>query len=108
MRLEPSPHAMHIFVCQHAREDGRASCGTRGGAELLSELKRLCRERNLEVRVTGSGCLGPCEKGPNVMVYPQKLSFYGVELKDLPALVDHLQTSLGSASGGARTGPAVD
>lgn len=100
MRTQPTPHAMHIFVCQNVREEGRSSCGAQGGAEILSELKRLCRERNLGLRVTGSGCLGPCEKGPNVMVYPQRLWFQGVRQQDLPNLVDELERQLPPASGG--------
>ena len=82
---------MHVFVCQHTRDDGRVYChDQRGGADLVGELKRLCKERNLAARVSGSGCLGPCEKGPNIMVYPDKVWFHGVAVTDLPALVDHL------------------
>jgi (2Fe-2S) ferredoxin len=108
MQIEPTPHAMHVFVCQHAREEGLSSCGAQGGADILSALKRLCRERNLGLRVSGSGCLGPCEKGPNVMVYPHKLWFQAVRQQDLPDLVDELERQLPPASGGAVARPAVD
>lgn len=96
MQVQVSPHDMHIFVCQHSRDDGRVSCHNQGDvSEFVKELKRLCKEKNLTARVSGSGCLGPCEKGPNVMVYPDKLWFHGVSATDLPALVDHLvQTRL--------------
>ena len=89
MEVQDSPHDMHFFVCQHARGDGRASCGERWNAsEAVAELKRLCKEKNLSARVSGSGCLGPCEKGPNIMVYPQSLWFHGVGMADLPALLE--------------------
>lgn len=108
MKIEPTPHAMHIFVCQHSREEGRSSCGARGGSEILSELKRLCRERNLAARVSGSGCLGPCEQGPNVMAYPQKIWFQGVQSTDLPSVLDRLGRELESPSGSPSPVPAVD
>ena len=58
MFVQESPHDMHVFVCSHARKDGRASCGDRWNAsEIVGELKRMCKERDLVVRVTPSGCL---------------------------------------------------
>lgn len=109
MQIEPTPHAMHIFVCQNVREEGRASCGARwDGPEITSELKQLCKARNLAVRVTGTGCLGPCEKGPNVMVYPHKLWFHGLQRRDLPDIVDELERQLGVSSTSKLPPPAVD
>lgn len=110
MRIETAPHEMHVFVCQHSRPDGRASCGDRWNAmEAVLELKRLCKEKNLQARVSGSGCLGPCEKGPNIMVYPQKVWFHDVSMADLPAIVDHLVCERGiQASDSGSRSRAVD
>ncbi|HQF55398.1 MAG TPA: (2Fe-2S) ferredoxin domain-containing protein [Fibrobacteria bacterium] len=99
MRIGTAPHDMHIFVCQHSREGERASCGARWNAsDAVAELKRLCKEKSLPARVSGSGCLGPCEMGPNIMVYPQKTWFHEVGLADLPAIVDHLVDNRGIRS----------
>lgn len=110
MRIGTAPHDMHIFVCQHSREGERASCGARWNAsDAVAELKRLCKEKNLPARVTGSGCLGPCEQGPNIMAYPQKAWFHEVEMSDLPAIVDRLLEHRGiQASDSGSRSRAVD
>lgn len=89
---EVHPGAMHVFVCQHGRPDGKASCGARWDAdEALARLKGLARDAGLShVRFVRAGCLGPCEKGPNLLVYPQKLWFHGVAMEDLPEIVRRL------------------
>ena len=92
MNEEVQPGAMHVFVCQHSRPDGKASCGARWNSdEALGVLKELARDAGLShVRVVRAGCLGPCEKGPNLLVYPHKLWFHEVGMDDLPEIVRRL------------------
>ncbi len=98
MKEEVQPGAMHVFVCQHSRPDGKASCGARWNAdEALGKLKELAQEAGLPLRVVRAGCLGPCEKGPNLLVYPQKLWFHEVGMEDLPEIVRRL-SELGPTS----------
>lgn len=42
-----------------------------------------------KVAITYSGCLGPCEQGSNVLVYPEGVLYRGVT----PADVDEIFTS---------------
>jgi len=83
---------MHVFVCQHSRADGKTSCGACWNAdEALAKLKKLARDAGLsQLRFVRAGCLGPCEKGPNLLVYPHKLWFHGVAMEDLPEIVQRL------------------
>ena len=92
MEEEIQPNAMHVFLCQNHRADGRASCADRWDVDAaLGSLKQLAKEAGLShLRVTRAGCLGPCEKGPNLLVYPHKLWFHGVTPEDLPAIVRRL------------------
>ena len=41
-----------------------------------------------EVLVTGSTCLGPCEQGPNVVVYPDGTWYSQVKDSDVPVILD--------------------
>jgi (2Fe-2S) ferredoxin len=93
MQEEAGSQGMHVFVCQHARNGGKASCAREGtGPDLLETLKVAVREAGLEsVRVVRAGCLGPCEKGPNILVYPERIWFHGVTVGDVGRLVARLQ-----------------
>ena len=46
------------------------------------------------VRVSQSGCLGLCENGPNVMIYPQGLLFTGVTMDDVDRIVEEVGNCL--------------
>lgn len=65
-----TPHKLHVLVCTNARHDGTPSCGDSGEAQRVFEtLKKDLKEAKLPVRVSRTGCLGPCAQGPNVMCY---------------------------------------
>ena len=87
MRTEKTPHPLHILVCTNARQDGTPSCGDSGEAQRVFEkLKSRLKEVKLPVRVSRTGCLGPCAQGPNVMCYPHGIWLQGVGEGDLEAL----------------------
>jgi len=94
---------MHLFVCQHGRPEGKSSCAAGWDSVLaLVELKGLLREAGLEsVRVSKSGCLGPCEKGPNLLLYPQRIWFHQVRQSDLPDVVRRIVEITSSEKAGA-------
>ena len=84
--------ARHVFVCSQQRPPGhpRGSCAANGAAPLLqafwAELQR--RQAYEQVAVTYSGCLGPCDGGPNVLVYPEGVLYQGVKVEDVGELFD--------------------
>jgi (2Fe-2S) ferredoxin len=87
-----SKFARHFFVCTNQRPvEGRPSCGTRGGPELLTALQTALAahpEVWAEVAVTAAGCLGPCFDGPTMVVYPEGAWYVGVQLADVTQIVD--------------------
>jgi len=62
----------HVFVCVNCRDDGRKSCGEMGLA-IRTELVRFAALDNNgdQLRINKSGCLGVCEKGPALVIYPE-------------------------------------
>jgi len=82
----------HVFVCSQQRPPGhpRGSCAANGASPLLQafwgELQR--RQAYEQVAITYSGCLGPCEGGPNVVVYPEGTLYQGVKPDDVAELFD--------------------
>ncbi len=82
----------HVFVCLNTRPPGhpKGSCTERGSEGLLMELKRLMEERQAygRVAITRSGCLGPCELGPTLLVYPEGIMYVGVQASDIEEIFD--------------------
>ncbi len=72
MKTESKTLNAHLFVCTHIRDEGE-SCGSKGSADLVSELKGWVKENKLKdtVKVTRSGCLGLCENGIAAVCYPK-------------------------------------
>jgi (2Fe-2S) ferredoxin len=82
----------HVFVCLNTRPPGhpKGSCTDREAEGLLMEFKRLMEERQAygRIAITRAGCLGPCELGPTVLVYPDGVMYVGVQLGDIEEIFD--------------------
>lgn len=79
-----------VLVCTNVRDDGRESCGAKGGAELHRALKEAVRAVSLDVRVSKSGCLDNCTDGPSVAIMPDGVWLGGVTLDDVPKIASYL------------------
>lgn len=94
MKSEKSPYQRMIFVCMNASHEGddRPVCASPCSETLLKTLKEEVKKRGLKgkVRALKSGCMDLCEKGPNVMVYPEGTLYSGVTSADIPGLVETL------------------
>lgn len=84
--------AKHVFVCNQARPAGhpRGSCQAKGGNEIVQAFWQQTQTRNLwdKFAVTYSGCLGPCDSGPNVLVYPEGVLYSNVSKDDVATIID--------------------
>lgn len=88
------PTDKHVFVCITTRPPGAgASCGHSGSRSLMDRLQLALMEHDLSnrVRVNGCTCLGPCEQGANMVVYPDGVFYRHVTEADLEEIVtEHL------------------
>lgn len=77
----------HVFVCMQNRPPNhpRGSCAQRGGNDVLQAFWQEQQKRNAydQVSVTYSGCLGPCDGGANVLVYPEGVLYNKVSKDDV-------------------------
>lgn len=82
----------HVFVCSQTRPAGhpRGCCAHKGGNDLVQAFWKELQQRNLfdKIAVTYSGCLGPCDGGPNVVVYPDGVMYSKVTQDDVAAIFD--------------------
>ncbi len=83
------PFRYHVYVCTQEKPDGAPCCSTRGSTDVLEALRGEIARANLDgdVQVTTCGSLGLCERGPNMVVYPEGVWYSGVTADDVPEIV---------------------
>lgn len=94
MKKINQPFRKLILVCVNERANGEASCGDKQSIHLFDRLKAYVNENGLKgkVRVSRTGCLGLCELGPNVAVFPDNLWYTAVTDDDVERIIcDHLR-----------------
>ncbi len=64
-------------------------CKALGAQKVLEafnvELKKQGLDRKVDIKETG--CLGFCEKGPRIVIYPEEIYYFQVDAKDVPEIV---------------------
>lgn len=87
----PAPKR-HVFVCSQQRPPGhpRGCCAAQGSSQVLQAFWAELQKRNAydDVAVTYSGCLGPCDQGVNVLVYPEAVLYNKVTTADVVEIFD--------------------
>lgn len=81
----------HVFVCAQQRPAGhpRGSCGERGAGSVMQKLSQSVMASNLlqKVSIVPTGCLGPCDAGANLLVFPGAFLYGGLEAGDIDTIV---------------------
>jgi len=88
------PFRYHLFVCTQTKPEGVTSCSASGSKRVLDALNREVQSQGLEdeVQVTTCGCLGLCDDGPIVIVYPDGVWYHRVTPADTREIVSaHLR-----------------
>jgi (2Fe-2S) ferredoxin/2-polyprenyl-3-methyl-5-hydroxy-6-metoxy-1,4-benzoquinol methylase len=83
-------YRLHVYVCDQKKPEGAPCCSARGSVRVIEALRREIAAAGLgdEVQVTTCGSLGLCERGPNMVVYPEAVWYSGVQIEDVPAIVE--------------------
>jgi (2Fe-2S) ferredoxin len=82
----------HVLVCTHSRpsDHPKGSCAARGGNELRDAFVEEFESRNLwgRFKLSTTSCLGVCEEGPVVLVYPEGIMYTLKEATDVKTVVE--------------------
>jgi (2Fe-2S) ferredoxin len=80
----------HFFVCVNNRPSfAKPSCAHKASAEILQMLGEAAMTRCMgDVAVTATGCLGPCDSGPTMVVYPEGVWYGQVTPQDVPEIIE--------------------
>jgi (2Fe-2S) ferredoxin len=88
------PFRIHLFVCTQQKPEGVVSCTASGSSAVLERLDHEIQSRGLdnEIQLTTSGCMGLCDEGPVIVVYPAGVWYRRAQASDVPDIVDsHLR-----------------
>ena len=81
----------HIFVCTNRRPPGhpKGSCGDKNSEGVWDAFRQVVEMNGLwgKVRVTRTGCLGPCHAAPSLVVYPEGTWYKHVTIDDVPEIL---------------------
>ncbi len=74
----------HVLVC------GGTGCVTSGCNEVKEELELQLEKNGLseEIKLIVTGCVGTCDLGPIIMIYPEAVFYQNVSTEDVTDIVD--------------------
>jgi 3-hydroxy-5-methyl-1-naphthoate 3-O-methyltransferase len=91
--MEPFRH--HLFVCTQTKPEGATSCPVNRSWQVLQTLETELIKQGLdaEVQVSTCGCLGLCDDGPVMTVYPEGVWYRKIREEDIAEIVSsHLKS----------------
>lgn len=91
-----SYYQRHVFFCTNLRTNGKKCCGqVRCESEDFSfrdyakkRLKQLGLHGKGQIRTSTSGCMGRCEEGPVVVIYPDNIWYRYENLADIDEIIE--------------------
>ena len=82
----------HVFVCINQRPAGhpKGCCASKGSRDILQRFQEELERRQLfgSMMVNGSTCLGPCDAGPTVVIYPEGTWYGQVKADDIKDIIE--------------------
>ncbi len=83
----------HILVCASFRVAGEAKgvCHRKQSVSLLQYLETEIIDRDLDARVSSTGCLKQCEQGPIMVVYPEGAWYGEVTEEKIDEILDAIE-----------------
>ena len=90
------PYKCHVFVCVNGRQGAQKSCADGNSLQIRLRLKAEAEKKWPPdiVRVSQSLCMGLCQYGPNVIIYPHNIWFSGVKLDDVDSIISEIDRLL--------------
>lgn len=82
----------HVFFCVNQREAGETCCANFGARQMRDYAKQRIKDLGLhgegEMRINLAGCLGRCEQGPVIVVYPEEVWYTYVDEEDIDEIIE--------------------
>jgi len=88
-----SHYHKHVFFCENQRPAGEDCCNNFNAKAARTYVKDkvkmlgITTEQNL-IRINSAGCLGRCELGPVLVIYPEAVWYTYVDQADLDEIIE--------------------
>ncbi len=92
-----SHYDKHVFFCVNQRAAGEGCCANFGAQKMRDYVKDKVKAQKLDcagnrIRINSAGCLGRCEEGPVLVVYPEAVWYTYIDESDLDEIIEeHLK-----------------
>ena len=90
-------YSKHIFFCTNQKTDGnKKSCQNHNAINMCIYAKKKLLELKLPtgeqgIRISKAGCLGRCDAGPNIVIYPDNVWYTYSSKEDIDKILkNHL------------------
>jgi (2Fe-2S) ferredoxin len=85
-------YAKHIFLCTNQKAEGRPCCANTGASVFFLHIKEKLRSLKLhgegKIRISQSGCLGRCNEGPCLVIYPEAIWYTYATFADIDEIIE--------------------
>jgi (2Fe-2S) ferredoxin len=83
----------HIFFCTNQRGPGEACCNNFGAQAMRDYMKNKIKTMGIatggkRIRVNSAGCMGRCDEGPVLVIYPEAVWYTYVDESDLDEIIN--------------------
>ena len=82
----------HLFFCTNERDEGESCCANFNAAKVRKYAKAQLKEMGLhgegQCRANLAGCLGRCELGPVLVIYPEATWYTYVDEEDIDEIIE--------------------
>lgn len=92
-----SHYDKHVFFCVNQRPAGEDCCNNHNAQAARDYVKDKVKLLDLpagdkNIRINSAGCLGRCELGPVLVVYPEAVWYTYIDQSDLDEIIEeHLK-----------------
>jgi NADH-quinone oxidoreductase subunit F len=81
LTLYYGPKKKFVAIC------AGTGCRASGSVKVKEAFEAEFKKQNMDVDVLATGCLGFCEKGPMVIIHPDKYFYQHVQVEDVPEII---------------------
>jgi len=82
----------HVFFCTNNRDDNKPCCNRFDSQAMRKYAKQKTKDIGIhgdgEIRINSAGCLGHCEQGPVIVIYPEAVWYTWVDQVDVDEIIE--------------------